>query len=213
MSSELLKEKVVNLLRANIVANIFKPGQPLNERELSENFKTSKTPVREAIQILYKEGFVQVIPQKGCFVSQVDPKDVREIFLIREAIEGIACREAAARCDHDQLGLFEKNFKSMKFNNDRHYQASKEAGKKFHQFLTESTGNRRLIEISTNALFHLERISSIYAYQYPLSVLAQINAEHLEILQAIKGGNGKQAESLMRRHVRNWLKNLKAIIW
>ena len=61
-----LKEKAFQRIRSDIVSNVLTPGQPLNERVLSEQLKISKTPIREAIQLLYKEGFVQVIPQKGC---------------------------------------------------------------------------------------------------------------------------------------------------
>jgi len=216
MSNELLKEKVLQRLRADIVANALKPGQFLSERELSEEFKTSKTPIREAIQMLYKEGFVQFLPQKGCFVSHVTLNDIRDIFQIREAIEGIACRDAATRCDRSKLEAFEREFKSVtqdaRERNENSYKASRELGKRFHSFLIESTGNQRLIEIATNANFHLLRMAAIYAFQYPPGVLAQIYAEHLDILEAVKARNGKQAEALMRAHIKNFMETLRMII-
>ena len=216
MSNALLKEKVLQRLRKDIVANVLKPGQFLSERELSEELKISKTPIREAIQMLYKEGFVEFLPQKGCFVSHVTFNDIRDIFQIREAIEGIACRDAAKRCDLGKLDAFEREFKSLTPDTgdgiESDYEASRVLGTRFHRFLIESTGNQRLIEIATNANFHLRRVAAIYAFQYPPGVLDQIYAEHLDILEAVKAGNGKQAEALMRAHIRNFMATLKMII-
>jgi DNA-binding GntR family transcriptional regulator len=210
-----LKEKAFQKIRADIVANTLKPGQSLNEKSLSAKLKISKTPIREAIQLLYKEGFVQVIPQKGCFVSPVTLSDVREIMLIREAVEGISAREAASKCDRKKLEALEEKFESIRQGSHSSYEAyeiSRDLGKKLHTYLIESTGNQRLIEIVGNVNIHLDRIRAIYAFQYPPGVHDRILSEHLDILRAVKAGDREKAETLMRTHITNFAETLKSLI-
>jgi DNA-binding GntR family transcriptional regulator len=212
MNSLSLKEKAYKKIRADIVANRLVPGQSLKEQELSIGLKISKTPVREAIQLLYKEGFVQVIPQKGCFVSPVALSDIREIMQIREALEGIAAGEAAVRCDRERLSIFKGEFERIAENFPVEYEVSSELGKRFHGFLIQSTGNRRLIDILENVNVHLDRIRSIFAVKYHQIKSEQIHSEHLAILQAVQEGNRELAEKEMRRHITNFWETLKSLL-
>jgi DNA-binding GntR family transcriptional regulator len=67
------------ILKRRIINNSLTPNEPLNERVLSEELKISKTPIREALQQLEKEGLVENVPHKGSFVSRVSVQDIREI--------------------------------------------------------------------------------------------------------------------------------------
>ena len=77
------KERAYRIIREEILSNRLRPGQSLNERSLSQRLKVSKTPIREAIQLLHKEGLIELVPQKGAFVSQITLNDIREIMQIR----------------------------------------------------------------------------------------------------------------------------------
>ena len=77
-------------LKRIILGRQISPGEKLNESELAQGLGISRTPVREAINRLEKEGLVEIIPQRGAFVVQFSAKDVLELFLIRENLEGLA---------------------------------------------------------------------------------------------------------------------------
>jgi len=83
------------ILKRRIINNSLTPNEPLNERVLSEELKISKTPIREALQQLEKEGLVENVPHKGSFVSRVSVQDIREIFEVREILECAAARGSA----------------------------------------------------------------------------------------------------------------------
>src|SRR5512139_4165079 len=81
------KAIVYEILKKRIIQHSLKPGEPLNEVLLARELKTSTTPLREALQQLQKEGFVENLPGRGSFVSRLSTKDVRELFDIREILE------------------------------------------------------------------------------------------------------------------------------
>jgi len=201
MSNKSLKEKALERIRADIVANVLKPGQPLNERDLSEQLKISKTPIREAIQILYKEGFVQVINQKGCFVSPVTLSDINEIMRIREGLEPIAAGDAAMKRDSEMVRVFEEEFESIAQDPNRKILVMSDAGVRLHGFLIESTRNQRLINLLSNLNIHMHRIRTIYCVQTPFVYHDKALAEHQAILKAVKEQNSREAERVMRRHI------------
>jgi len=209
MSHKSLKEKAFERIRADIVANVLKPGQPLNERELSEQLKISKTPIREAIQMLYKEGFVQVINQKGCFVSPVTLSDINEIMQIREGLEPIAAGDAAMKRDPEMIRAFEEKFESIAQDPDRKISVMSDAGMRLHGFLIESTRNQRLINLLSNLNIHMQRIRNIYCLQTPYAIYDKTLAEHQSILKAVKEQNPREAEKLMRRHIAAYWEFLK----
>ena len=75
----------------------------MNEGELAAALGISRTPVREAINRLEKEGLVEIFPQRGAFVIQFSEEDVYELFLIRENLEGLAAHLAAEKMNRDQI--------------------------------------------------------------------------------------------------------------
>ena len=90
-------------LKRRILLNEHKPGVPINENAISEEMKISKTPIREALQQLEREGLVQTIPGRGSFVTHITVEDVREIFESREIIECAVARRAALIGDKELI--------------------------------------------------------------------------------------------------------------
>ena len=200
-----LKEKVFRQLLDEIVKNKLTPGQPLKERDLAKELNVSTTPVREALQLLYKEGFVENIPNKGCFVSQLRNNDIHEIMELRYVLEPIAASDAALKHIPEALTAFETKYESLidaDFN---------EAGNYFHRFLVESTKKQKLIDILSNLSSHINRLNIYYLGQSPLDFRDQVLAEHKAILDAVRDRNSKLSEKEMRRHIGNYWKRLKKV--
>ena len=83
------KEKVFEELKRAIISRTYQPGEILNERKLASEMDVSRTPVREAIQLLANEGWVKVIPWKGAVVQSVTLQDIEESMQLRMAIEPV----------------------------------------------------------------------------------------------------------------------------
>ena len=90
-------------LKQIILEGQVAPGKKLKEGDLAEALGISRTPVREAINRLEKEGLVEIFPQRGAFVVEFTEKDVFELFLIRENLEGLAARLAAEKISESSL--------------------------------------------------------------------------------------------------------------
>src|SRR4051794_21264692 len=96
MESVTRKDEAYSALLERIFQGHIAPGAPLREVRLAEDLGISRTPLREAIRQLSRDGIVECLPHCGARVIQPDEKLISEIFQIREAPEGMAAREAAA---------------------------------------------------------------------------------------------------------------------
>ena len=85
---------VVSRLREAILRGSFAPGERLDQKEISERLKVSRSPVREALRTLAAEGLVEVIPHRGAVVAELSPDELEEIVAIRSVLEGMAARLA-----------------------------------------------------------------------------------------------------------------------
>ena len=210
-SSKSKKNIVYENLKKRIITQTLKPGDPLNEGALSKELKTSKTPVREALQHLEKDGFVENIPGKGSFVSRISVQDVREIFEIREILECEVVKRAALKNDPDKIEIIKKKFETES-NGDKNSRNQLKAGDRIHSFIFESLGNKRLLEYYNGLQEHITRMRLNFFYQQHQERFEQSFKEHLEIMDALIAQDAPRAENAMRDHLRNSTEYLKKII-
>jgi len=113
-----LREMVYEELKTQILTGKIIPGTRLMEIELAENMGVSRTPIREAIRKLEKEGLVIIEPRKGAYASQISTEDMVAILEVRQNMEGLAAHFAAARINSDELenlrDVFEKYNQAVK---------------------------------------------------------------------------------------------------
>ena len=106
--------QVHSILHHLIVHCVLPPGSPIREKDLSEQLDVSRTPIREALLQLDKEGLVEIYPQSGTRISKISMEEVRESHFIREAMESATVRFAAQQGDsefHNQLNSRLHEFK------------------------------------------------------------------------------------------------------
>ena len=204
---KLKTEEVYDFLREKLETYEFRPGQLLSEKEIVSSYRCSRTPVRQALSKMEKEGLIEVIPRKGAFVRFLSVKDVAEIFQLRKALEGLAAFLSVNNLNSEELLKFETFYTNyLSKNSSEEPQVLLHLGMKFHDFIVDSTGNNRLKEILANLrvqlkicrMFFLNQRSDIHP---PRSI--QSIEEHLGIIQALKEGNGFLAEERMRAHILN----------
>ena len=211
-SSKSKKAIVYENLKNRIINNSLKPGESLNEGILSEDLRISKTPIREALQQLEKEGFIENIPVKGAFVSRISIQDIREIFEIREILECAAIRRAAMKVDPEKVEAIKKKFVSSESVSRKVSPGHFKSGDEVHTFIFEAFGNDRLMEIYRRLQDHIVRTRIHFFNQSPSGRSGESFKEHLEILDALMAKDPLKAESTIRNHLRNSLEYLKEIM-
>ena len=193
-------EQVTDLMKQIILTGEYKPGKRLNEVELSDSLGISRSPIREAIQRLAKEGLVHLVPRKGAFVSTLSVKVVEELFELREALEVMAVDLAADRASKSDIELLsqflERTHNAIANNEYREYPWNLD----FHRRIAEFTRNTRLEEkiYEVNAQLLLVRHRSASE----LGRAGEAFEEHMKIFKALKKRDGARAKDLMREHIR-----------
>lgn len=202
------KDLVFNNLKETIISGYFRPGESLSEREIAKMLGVSRTPVREAFQRLEKEGIVIYTPNKGVTVPTFTKKQLKNIYDVREHMEGLSARLLAEKQDMQVVELLRENVRMASLENDIKQQAVINGD--FHQLIAESSGNPFLINIFQTLQSKISLIrSTSLSYQDRLKTN---NIEHIQICDAIESGNGDLAEHVARSHIRNSMKSALSMI-
>ena len=194
VASQLERERAYDSLIRLILSGSFGPGDPISERSLSEKLEIGRTPIREALRDLERSGLVEVLPARGTFVKRPSLADMREIYEIRYALEGMAAFTAAKRGVTPELLAFKERFEELVRNPQNSSAADiDELGTEFHQKIVEATGNLTLQKIFRQ--FRLPfLLESGLIHSSRIAVIHQLVDEHLGILDAI-------AREIGRAHV------------
>ncbi len=177
-------------------------GGKLNEVELAGALGISRTPVREALNRLEKEGLVQIFPQRGAYVVQFSPDDIYELFLIRENLEGLAAYLAAERMNEETLARLSSLMQGFSEPySEKDIQRYAREDFKFHQAIITLSGSRRLTALVSTLhdqirMFRLTSLGLSGRMKTSLS-------EHVQITKALQAGNSEECERRMRQHIRH----------
>jgi len=189
-------------LRQAILSGRLAPGSHVTVRPLCEEFGLSATPVKAALTALEREGFLVLHPHRGFFVPEVDREDMQELYELREVLDGIAARRAAALSARESLvaRLSELLTAQTASVEARDLSGYGDLDVLFHQEILVAAGNGRLQHVAENMIgqLRLGRATSARVPGRPSAALV----EHREIVAAIAAGQQQQAERLARRHVR-----------
>jgi len=198
---QLIKDRVFDELRKDIINNTLLPGTKLKEEDIARTLGVSRTPVREAINRLELEGFVKLIPQRGAYVARATEKDVEEIFILREFLEGLAARLAAPRITNASMEKLKTCVERFTESKDEMKLASEysKMNTLFHYTIIQSSENRRLIRIAID-LFDYSQSFLLS----PLGFASRLDGslqQHFDIIEALEKRNSESAEHLMRQHI------------
>ena len=94
-----LKDKAYEVIRERIITCVYQPGDVVDEKALCEELNMSRTPVREALNVLAEEEFLDIMPRRAIIVSQISMKDINNIYDLRELLEPDSTRIAVRRCE------------------------------------------------------------------------------------------------------------------
>jgi DNA-binding GntR family transcriptional regulator len=203
-----LYEDVAERLREQIFSHELAPGSWLDEQSLAIAFGISRTPMREAIKVLASEGLVTSKMNKGSYVTEVDSRDLEQIFTVLSLLEGQAAKETAINATEAQLTqLDDLHHRLEKAAADRDIGQFFEFNVKFHELIQEIAGNKWMNGVidDLRKVLKLQRRDSLSRGDRLLSSLL----EHREILQAILKRDPVAAELAMRNHLARGLEATK----
>lgn len=141
-----LKQIAFEMIKDAIINHEILPGEPLYERYLSEKLEISRTPIREALQLLEQEGWVTSVPRKGTFVSNISVEDVEEIIQLRRALEILAIELLIPKITEEQLATLARILEMQaKTQDDKKMFIA--IDKDFHFHLATFSGNRRIAQL------------------------------------------------------------------
>ena len=202
-----LRGRVFHRLREDILSGKYKEGDELKEVAIGEELGVSRTPVREAFRQLELEGLIQIIPNKGAYVTGITEKDVKDIYMIRSLLEGLCARWACEHITDEQMEEMEENIYLSKFHAGKgHLEQLAELDNRFHEILYEAC-NSKMLE-------HQLRDFHEYVLRVRKKTLSNANRgpksneEHEMIMEAIRAKDADKAEKLANMHMLNAYENM-----
>lgn len=195
-----LREIVYDELREGILTGAIKPGTRMMEVDLADEMGVSRTPVREAIRKLEKEGLVTIRPRKGAYASDISVKSMMDILEVRSNLEGLAAYLAAMRMSIDKKNnlidveqKFEQALRSGDMKGMIHYDTL------FHHHIVEGSDNAHLITL----VEQLQELVLRFRYMYykDFKRAEEMAPEHKDIYQAIINDDPEMARQAAYIHI------------
>jgi DNA-binding GntR family transcriptional regulator len=193
-----LRELVCDALRDQILDGRLAPGARLVEDRLAEELAVSRNPVREALRVLAVEGYVELLPRRGAMVASLTPRQVEQVFEVREALEALAARLAArnaGEADRNRLSAIIAETDAALAAGD--YARMPELNTRFHGMVLEMADNPVLTDLSHPLRGRVQWIFSRTVQDRAAHSLD----EHRRIAEAILAGDEEAAARLATAHV------------
>ena len=202
-----LSDFIFDELRNEILSGNLKPGERLMEIKYAQSLGVSRTPFREAVRKLEKEGLVTVLPRRGAHVSLLSVKDLCDVLDIRCALDMLAIEKFALNAkDADMLHLKSLIDTFARATESDNLQEQAASDVDFHEYIYTHTGNERLVQIYYGLKDQLYRFRILYLKEvFEPSAVAE---EHYKMLDAIRSKNVDIAKQMASLHIQNQKENL-----
>jgi len=192
--------QLYDLLRHAIISLDLEPGTTIQEKNICERLGVSRTPLREAIQLLNKEHLVTVVPNSGTRVSKIDLNDVYDGQFIREALELKSAKVVAEKQSQDLGRELDFNlFKQKRYAEEKNYNEFYLLDEEFHSLICSYGSSKKVWHVVHEAKGQLDRVRRLsFPDENHLDIVFE---EHTAIFEAIKSGDVLKAEQAMSAHL------------
>ncbi len=171
----------------------------LDERQLAQDFGISRTPVREAMAQLEREGFVRSVPRRGVYVVRKTKKEVIELITAWAALEGMAARLITQNASDDEIAALRKMFATFEDGRLRaHLDEYSDVNIEFHQTIIRMSGNSVLIDLAENLFTHMRMIRRKTIGEQDRA--DRSIRDHMNIIEALEARDTARSEKLVRDH-------------
>lgn len=199
VSQHLTNQEIYERIYAAISERRLAPGTKLSEERLAQAFHASRTRIREVLMRLSQELVIELHTNRGAFVASPTPRDLRDVFAVRRALERAVAAQLSQQFGGQALAVMRSHLKSEQAARETHDRAAlARLTGDFHVRLAEITDNR----LFSDSLRRLVALTSLAIAQYDvLASSACPEHEHGDIVAAIESGDARRAEKLMLEHL------------
>jgi DNA-binding GntR family transcriptional regulator len=204
-----IRNQVLTQLREFILTSKIAPGERLYEERLAAQIGSSRTPVREALHVLEREGLIESIPRVGYVVKGLDQEEFDEIVEIRKAVESLAAIWAADKLTDSMLKDLRDNIqRSRELIEQGHVEKFIDMDVKFHELISRASGRKRIHEMTQNLrnfmLFYRMTSSTV------AGVAQRALAAHEKIVEAVRSKNEEKIRQAIVAHLNQVKKDVLA---
>ena len=205
-----LAEHIVEDLERRIISRTLKPGQRIIEESLCKTFGVSRSPVREAFQILESQGFVVREPRKGISVAKITPQEAEDIYRIRAGLEGLALSLAVQKQTPELLKKLKNlNAQMVHASEKKNGKTYNNLNQKFHELIVSACGNQRLAQLIRT--FDRQTARYRIAVMVGPGWMENSTRIHKAIIAAFEAGDAEAAERIRRSAVLNQITRFSEI--
>ncbi|MEC5227790.1 GntR family transcriptional regulator [Bacillus inaquosorum] len=201
-----------NQLKKMIFNGIFKPGERINETQLAKSFGVSRSPIREAMRLLEKDGLLKADDRNGFSITSLTAKDVDEIYKIRIPLEQLAVELVIDEASEEELAILEKQLEETEkaIHNGTEDTEIISLNQRFHELLVDFSHNRHLKNLleHVNDLIHFCRILNYTGDHRAETILS----EHRKIFEEVKKKNKEAAKQYVMAHFNHDCEHLKRVL-
>lgn len=207
------KERAFSQIQRWIIDGTLQPGEKLLDTELAETLAVSRTPIREAFQLLEMQGLVSMHPGKETRVTTIEKDDILKLYPTLGALHALAAERAAASILQQQIELlkqYNREFAAA-VTGGQPYQAM-ELDEQFHNLIVEASDNPYIASFSASLQIHIRRFKYVFLKQPVPATLASAE-EHETIIRAFGERNGTAAAAAMKQNFERPMQELHATLW
>lgn len=193
------RDYALRVIRENIINLELKPGTMISEQDIANELNLSRTPVHEAMQELSTTKIIEILPQRGSYVSKIDMDRVDEAVFMRTTLESAIAELACEKASDDDIMELEENINLQEFYlTKNNLDKFMELDNAFHQTMYRIANKMQCFYMVKLMNIHHDRVRELHLHSSdPKTVIA----EHKEILEAFKQHNGKKAHDLLVTHI------------
>ena len=204
MNYTTISEIAFNEIRQAILSGRFRPGERINQKQLTEELGISIIPLREAFRQLQAEGFISIIPHRGAYVNELSLQEIEDVYLIRIELEGLAAQLASKRLTQRDVKTIKALFARMKSATERSdFRSLFELNRKFHFTVYQACRRPLLLELLNDLWDRSTRYRTIQTHD--AQRVKEELGEHRDILEACLQQNREGLPEAIRFNVQRSL--------
>jgi len=204
------QNQIYDQLKEDIINGKYDGGTFLQEGDLCNAFNVSRTPVREALIRLSHDRYIELIPNRGAFIPQMTISDIKELYELRVANDGMAAFLFAGQATPEIIQEMEQSVaREETYLQEEDFVKVHQEEVFFHTLYVNHSGNRRLIDVIDSVSNQILRVMRISAEKRSQETLSVSLAHHKELIEAVKLHEPEKARAIIAAH---WEDNKQSYI-
>jgi DNA-binding GntR family transcriptional regulator len=213
----LLTEELYGVLKEQILKHILPPGSKVNIDQLARQFEVSNIPIREALSRLASEGWIDIVPFKGMFVTDLTISDYDEICELRIHLECFALQKSAMRIPSDVLRQLKDKMKlwveSESLDKEEKLSRVFEMNLSLHGLLLSYCGNKQLEHLVGSYIEKIQRYLTLSDSDISSAALYQEWIEHSAVIDYLEAEDSYRAEMALKQHLQSSYERTRKLLF